>query len=226
MPAPSTSARSISRSPATPSSSTRHASTSASSAATTRSTMPPGASAQCTALLRIACANVSAHCTVSADVSSPSTTSTSRLPANQRKPTTLSGRSVISPISVIESAAAGRRQHRAARRRRVELREHLVRVLQGRRAFRLDHEVGLAQPRPLTARHHAAPDRARDLLAELAGPHHRRFEDEHAADASGRRPARRRSAGASAGATPRACAATTSAARAASCPSARPRPRR
>jgi hypothetical protein len=104
MPAPSASAVSTSRTPATPSSTTEHASTNGSSAPVTRSTISPGESAQRTAVLRSVCAKLSAAWTVDSDVSSPSTTSTSRAPGNQWKPTTFSGRSVIPLISVIEHA--------------------------------------------------------------------------------------------------------------------------
>ena len=71
-----------------------------------RLTTNPGHSAQRTGVLRICWAKPQAACAVSGDVSSPSTTSIRRMrEAGQKKwkPTTLSGRRVISPISVIES---------------------------------------------------------------------------------------------------------------------------
>ena len=70
-----------------------------------RLTTNPGHSAQRTGVLRIASAKFAAACAVSGDVSSPSMTSISRIrDAGQKKwkPTTLSGRIVISPISVID----------------------------------------------------------------------------------------------------------------------------
>ena len=112
----------MSRTPAIPSSSTRHASTNAfssvspspaakrspyastrSCASETRSTTKPGHSAARIGVLRIAIAKFAAAWTVSGDVSSPSITSIRRDPGLKWKPTTWSGRIVISPISVIES---------------------------------------------------------------------------------------------------------------------------
>ena len=71
-----------------------------------RLTTKPGHSAARIGTLRICCAKVMAACTVSADVSSPSTTSISRITlAGQKKwkPTTLCGRCVASAISVMDS---------------------------------------------------------------------------------------------------------------------------
>ena len=71
-----------------------------------RLTTKPGHSAQRTGILRIAWAKLAAAWAVSGEVSSPSITSISRMyEAGQKKwkPTTLSGRLVMSPISVIES---------------------------------------------------------------------------------------------------------------------------
>ena len=72
-----------------------------------RLTTKPGASAERIGALRIAWAKVAVAWAVSVDVSSPSTTSTRRLTVAGKKkcrPTTLSGRIVACPISVMESA--------------------------------------------------------------------------------------------------------------------------
>ena len=69
-------------------------------------TTKPGHSAQRTGVLRIAWAKLAAPWSVAWEVSSPSTISTRRITeAGQKKwkPTTLSGRLVASPISVIDS---------------------------------------------------------------------------------------------------------------------------
>ena len=69
-----------------------------------RAATKPSVSAQRIGERRICWAKLAAACAVSGEVSSPSTISTMRGPAGW-KPTTLSGRSVISPISVTESSA-------------------------------------------------------------------------------------------------------------------------
>ena len=94
-----------------------------------RLTTKPGHSPQRTGVLRIAWAKLVAVCSVSSEVASPSMTSIRRIiDAGQKKwkPTTLSGRSVASPISVIERPGGVGGEDRVAGRGRVEVGEDLA----------------------------------------------------------------------------------------------------
>ncbi len=91
--------------PAPPRRTPRPAPSPPAAARTMRLTIRPGDSAQRTGCRRSACTKFAAVCAVTGEVSSPSTTSTSRVPARKCRPTTSSGRVVTSLSSVMPARA-------------------------------------------------------------------------------------------------------------------------